>query len=174
MFPHFSALGFPCVPANICCWRFVNWITAVIERKDSEGVEESTQSTRIDQITPLACYFSTYPPSDCIFWCSRKLLIWSENLIPNRPGMSFPGWNREHREAGHQNLPEQWELFQSETLLTSATGTTAPGNKLNCLKSRNLQPCSKAKPLSLGFLAPSSNRVKQKANDWCFSLAVAY
>lgn len=29
--------------------------------------------------------------------------------------MSFPGWNREHREAGHQNLPEQQELFQSET-----------------------------------------------------------
>lgn len=81
--------------------------------------------------------------------------------------MSFAGWKREHREAGHQNLPEQQELFQSETLLTSATGTTAQGNKLglNCLKSLNLQPCSKAKPLSLGFIASSSNRVKQKAND---------
>lgn len=43
--------------------------------------------------------------------------------------MSFPGWNRERREAGHQNLPEQWELFQPETLLTSATGTTARGKK---------------------------------------------
>lgn len=50
--------------------------------------------------------------------------------------MSFPGWNREHGEAGHQNLPEQWELIQPETLLASATGTTARGNKLglNCLK----------------------------------------
>lgn len=86
-------------------------------------MEESIQGTKFDQATLLACCFSTYPPPDCTFWCSRKLLIWRENLTSNRPGMSFPGWNREHREAGHQNLPEQWELFQLETLLTSATGT---------------------------------------------------